>query len=478
MSTSNHRSSLALLANLAALATASTVHGQTRVIHVDDDAPAGGDGTTWGTAFRYLDDALAVVRQPLADEVIEIHIAGGTYTPGRGTMSRDARFELTDVTSSSATTISLYGGFAGITNPMPGRRDITLYKTMLSADLGGNDEQGINSDNAYTLLIAAQYSALTIDGMTFSNTWGQNSAIQILYSSATLRDCIFEDHFVQGGLPFVRLYSQAPVPEILIEGCVFRRIRCDYGTSTINTLSGHITISGTSFELDPEWNRSPIVRNQTAKVAINDSEFLGALTVFEQEEFSPTSAPTLFDRCLFVVDAPFAAGSYSIKAKSARLRDSIMRNESSITSAVATPLIFVMPGPGYVSVEHCNIEGGVNAVIGDTGKLKWSNGNIEADPAFMDVDGPDNDLFTWDDNDLRLSPTSPCIDAGRPIAPIAGLLDLIGSPRFFDGNGDFVARLDMGPREYPSRCDADFDGSGFVDTDDFDAFVRAFEAGC
>ncbi|MCC6426098.1 MAG: hypothetical protein IT435_04685 [Phycisphaerales bacterium] len=27
-------------------------------------------------------------------------------------------------------------------------------------------------------------------------------------------------------------------------------------------------------------------------------------------------------------------------------------------------------------------------------------------------------------------------------------------------------------------CHSDFDGTGFVDTDDFDAFVHAFEAGC
>jgi hypothetical protein len=27
-------------------------------------------------------------------------------------------------------------------------------------------------------------------------------------------------------------------------------------------------------------------------------------------------------------------------------------------------------------------------------------------------------------------------------------------------------------------CDTDFDGSGFSDSDDFDAYVRAFEAGC
>ncbi len=39
-------------------------------------------------------------------------------------------------------------------------------------------------------------------------------------------------------------------------------------------------------------------------------------------------------------------------------------------------------------------------------------GNIAEDPGFVDMDGPDDDLDTWEDNDLRLRPGSPCIDAG------------------------------------------------------------------
>ncbi|MEE9297002.1 MAG: hypothetical protein V3W34_18830, partial [Phycisphaerae bacterium] len=32
------------------------------VIRVDDDAPLGGDGATWSTAYKYLQDALGVCR--------------------------------------------------------------------------------------------------------------------------------------------------------------------------------------------------------------------------------------------------------------------------------------------------------------------------------------------------------------------------------------------------------------------------------
>ena len=57
---------------------------------------------------------------------------------------------------------------------------------------------------------------------------------------------------------------------------------------------------------------------------------------------------------------------------------------------------------------------------------------------------------------------------------------LAGCPADFDGTGfvdtddftAFVLAFEAG------TDDADFDGTGFVDTDDFTAFVLAFEAGC
>ena len=44
--------------------------------HVDDDAWMGGDGLTWQTAYKHLQDALAV-----AAYGDEIRVAGGTYMP-------------------------------------------------------------------------------------------------------------------------------------------------------------------------------------------------------------------------------------------------------------------------------------------------------------------------------------------------------------------------------------------------------------
>ncbi|MCH8343440.1 MAG: hypothetical protein IH983_05595 [Planctomycetes bacterium] len=83
-------------------------------------------------------------------------------------------------------------------------------------------------------------------------------------------------------------------------------------------------------------------------------------------------------------------------------------------------------------------------------------GNINADPLFVDADGPDNIPGT-DDDDLRLSPGSPCIDAADNTALPAGITeDLDGNPRFVDdpdtpdtGNRDGINPIvDMGAYEF------------------------------
>jgi hypothetical protein len=66
------------------------------------------------------------------------------------------------------------------------------------------------------------------------------------------------------------------------------------------------------------------------------------------------------------------------------------------------------------------------------------NGNISADPAFVDPAY----------HDYRLQMTSPAIDAGDDSAPQLPAADLGGSARIFDGDGDGVPHVDMGAFEY------------------------------
>ncbi|MCZ6765754.1 MAG: hypothetical protein O7D32_02350, partial [bacterium] len=114
-----------------------------------------------------------------------------------------------------------------------------------------------------------------------------------------------------------------------------------------------------------------------------------------------------------------------------------------------------------------------------------ANGNISSDPLFEDADGADNTAGTADD-DLRLQPGSPAIDAADNSAvPVGVTTDLDGIPRFVDdpetadsGNGT-PPIVDMGAHEYPgcsSTC-GDINGSGGnVDLVDFASFAVCFNA--
>jgi Right handed beta helix region/Beta-propeller repeat len=70
------------------------------------------------------------------------------------------------------------------------------------------------------------------------------------------------------------------------------------------------------------------------------------------------------------------------------------------------------------------------------------NGNISVDPAFL---GPAN-------RDYRVAMTSAVVDSGNAAAPALPSTDLTGLDRVFDGNGDGVARVDMGALESRNRA--------------------------
>ena len=103
----------------------------------------------------------------------------------------------------------------------------------------------------------------------------------------------------------------------------------------------------------------------------------------------------------------------------------------------------------------------IDCVLWDGGSVIWINdqsttaisysnirggwigmGNIDADPLFADPNGPD-DIPGTEDDDLRLAPSSPSVDAGDPnYAPGPDKKDLDGNPRVVS------SRVDMGAYEF------------------------------
>ena len=74
-----NRAICAPAAMIAMFAISSVAHGG-GVLYVDDDAPPGGDGTSWSTAYRFRQDALT---DACGGGIAEIRVGQGTYTSDR-----------------------------------------------------------------------------------------------------------------------------------------------------------------------------------------------------------------------------------------------------------------------------------------------------------------------------------------------------------------------------------------------------------
>ncbi len=115
-------------------------------------------------------------------------------------------------------------------------------------------------------------------------------------------------------------------------------------------------------------------------------------------------------------------------------------------------------------------------------------GNIDADPLFVDADGPNNIPGTSDDN-VRLTEGSPAIDRGSDLLVSANVLaDIYGNSRFLDDTGTpdtgvddgLTGIVDLGAAEFqgttPSDCPPDINEDGTLNFFDISAFLTAFNA--
>ena len=127
----------------------------TTVLYVARDAPDGGDGTTWATAFNNLNDAIDASTFGFVQR--EIWIKEGTYRPDRNANK---------VPGGRANTfyinygLQVYGGFAGTETSLM-QRNIGQHATILSGDIGVENDA---SDNAYHVVTMNGYQA-RLDGL-------------------------------------------------------------------------------------------------------------------------------------------------------------------------------------------------------------------------------------------------------------------------------------------------------------------------
>jgi hypothetical protein len=315
--------------------------------------------------------------------------------------------------------VSIYGGYAGQGAADPDARDVSLYLTILSGDIG---VAGNKADNSYHVVTAMWVGAATsLDGVTVTggNANGSGSlqlyggGILVFHSSPTLVNCIFSGNSAggnsvhSGGGGGMSSLSSSPT----LINCIFSGNSANYGGGTYSSFS------------------SPTLTNCT--FSGNSASIGGGM-------YSEFSSPILTNCILWG----------NVASSSPQIRQS----------------------GGVATVTYSNIQGG-----------HAGTGNINADPLFVrnPSRGPDNVWGTADDDygDLRLRPESPCVDRGNNNAVgLAGITtDLAGRPRFVDialtpdaGLGT-PPIIDMGAYEVQWRAPTWLDPAGLA-TWDFDAY--------
>jgi hypothetical protein len=181
-----------------------------KTIYVDANAPGLNNGSSWGNAYRCLQDALANANN--AREASEIRVAAGTYKPDQG-----AGVALGDPNAAFhiGRDMTVRGGYAGVRFLDPNARDFTVYPTILSGDLAGNDAlvkdptllsvDPTRSDNSRCVILVdglvqtASFDGLTVNGVAGWLNGGSAGLCVAGLSAIMVTDCAFVEN-ASGGI--------------------------------------------------------------------------------------------------------------------------------------------------------------------------------------------------------------------------------------------------------------------------------------
>ncbi len=474
-----------------------------KVIYVDGDAVGANDGSSWENAYLCLQDALADAHSGdeirVANGIYKpdrrqgIRSRSGDHIIASG--DRTAKFVLENVT--------MKGGYAGYGKRDPNARDIDLYETILSGDLYGNDvdvnnpgdlwDEPSRAENSYHVVrvgdaVRVRDAVAVLDGFTitggnayessFGKSDGYGGGLNNQRGKIRITNCTFTGNsalFSGGGI-----YNHRG--ELSLTNCIFaRNVAGTYGGGGIsnylsdpnltnctfienlardgdgggiyNGMSGPSLVNCTFIE-NSARDGGGISNRDDSYITLTNCKFIKNSAADEgggmYNRISKISNPTL-KNCLFVGNRACRGGGLfnrsgapiltncTFTLNSSDEGDALYSRSGYERNTVTLFNCIIWDGgngidnsaPSTMNIFYSNIQGG------------WSGeGNIDENPLFVDILGPDNIPGTEDDN-LRLSLSSPCIDSGDPgYVPEPNETDLDGNRRIIRG------RIDMGTYEF------------------------------
>ena len=491
-----------------AVGTFSSVVQAGVIRYVDDDAPGGGDGLSWNTAYQDIQFALD---DAIGGSVILIRVGQGFYAQG----------VVLDLQSG----VALVGGFAGFGAIDPNDRNVDLFPTVVS---GQNAHRVINHNAGGTAVLdgitiqdgaggggaglTVSNGSLTANDCTFFNNSGSNIGGAVLVESAspaTFTNCNFQNNIAnegaaigawQNAIVYViscsfegntaiaggALYTQQSVTLILQDCTFIGNTSTQIGGACRFHSAASVELHDCLFSLNSSLQGGAISSSIPLTLVscvfnTNIATNLGGAIYFQDTD-------TTAIKCSFTANSAGAGGAFYVLDGDAEILNCRFWNNNAVLGgAIGTK-------GGTISVINCSLSdntasdsaGGIWATAGVqtvTNSILWANsdlggmdesaqidgiaisptvnysvvqggwtgdggiGNISSDPMF--VDGPSGDL--------HLLSGSPCIDAGDSTAVPSDEFDI-------DGNGNTGERLPLdldGNPRFVDDPDTPDSGCGF-----------------
>ncbi|MBN1766535.1 MAG: right-handed parallel beta-helix repeat-containing protein [Sedimentisphaerales bacterium] len=455
------------------------------VIYVDDNAPAGGDGGSWATAYRYLQDAIYASGDPLSNRG-EIHVGGGTYYPDQSEggyvtpTDREASFVLQN-------NLAIRGGYRGWGGGgSPNDRDIEAFECILSGDYANNDDPCdpcSRDENSYHIVIGSDTDASALlEGFTITaghanstnehryggGIYNKNGGPTILYcnfvnnraiyrgggmynyeSNPIISHCMFIGNIASSDGGIENLYSK-----VVVDSCIFNGNIAAYfpGKGGIGFAFSTGTVTNCSFSGNRGgglygWNSDVTVTNCTFSGNFYPGH-VGGLTIVLDSSLTMTN-------CVFWGNSE---SSYQISVWD--------EMDPTITYCIFQDTWIYCDDPNDHNLCLDPIWGPLFMRDSDDGGDGWGD----------DPNTPEDESANDDFGDLRLRPGSLCIDGGYNDADTDGQTpemdplpdtDLAGHDRIVDGDCDEDAIVDVGAYEFDLAFLGDCSGDCVINLVDF-----------
>lgn len=457
-------------------------------LYVDKDAVGTGTGQSWANAMTTLNEALAVAKNS-AGSITEIWVAEGVYKPTT-TTNRSTSFEI-------PSGVKVYGGFAGTESSLS-QRDWETHLTSLSGDIG---TARFTTDNSYNVVTMVSCNSNTLlDGLRIvsgnansngvGNPEGSGGGIHMTDSNPTIRNCTLTDNDGLDGGAIKVVGTAAPTitnsqfyrnngfssgsaidqdttkgivgPFMKVTNCIFN-----------GNESHAVLVEGNAYIANSVFSGNSAIQSGAGVRVFNNTASETYATIYNCT-FSGNSTNN---------HGPAVGGDGN--AVNVSIYNSIMWGNNSIIGSGVQDAYDSDNGAAF-TVDRTLIQGAL---------LFPGSTNYNFDPLFVDADGADNTVGTFDDN-LRLQPTSFAIDRGQNnYLPSDSMdldqdnnsieqlpLDLDMNPRRFDvttvsdtgsGAAPFV---DLGAYEsqYTPPCPLDYNEDGIRNLDDLSDFITDY----